>query len=264
MSTEGNIKQAITESLRKAQTPIGFVEGKLNRTVNGGTNTAGFIESVKADKNRIANKAKTAKRKVIDLGNRFQSAFGFVSSNQGESLQQTGLTDSLSGAAVVVQDGRSSFEEFTLRRPGLEFKFAYTGFVNAANVFAPPALLSFKSSKRIGSTIVSSNDAEGQEVAYGEVVENYGRKPVAITIRGLLIDMDNHEYPGDKVKQLTALFDWNGVWEVEGQIWRDKGIKSLYIESMEDGGVQGFMDTWQFTLEAFSIKPVEFFIKKRS
>lgn len=200
--------------------------------------------------------------RTIQLGERFNSAFGFVG-DPGNSLQETGFEDTLTGAEVYVKDGRSSYENFTLRRPGVELKFAYGGLLGEGDtIFSPPALCSFKSSKRIGQTIVTSNDDQGNEVAYGEVVENYGRKPVEITIRGLLIDMVNHQYPSSKVKQLTEFFDYNGAWEVEGQIWRDKKIRSIYFLDMDDGPVQGFMDTWQFTLSACSIKPVEYFLKQ--
>jgi hypothetical protein len=74
--------------------------------------------------------------------------------------------------------------------------------------------------------------------------------------------MDTHQYPSTKVKQLTELFNYNGIWTVTGKIWADKGIKTIYIESMEDGGIQGYMDTWQFTLEVRSITPIEFGFKK--
>lgn len=201
---------------------------------------------------------------VIQLGERFNSAFGFVGET-GTELQQTTFEDTLTGGEVFAKDGRSTYENFTLRREGVELQFAYGGILkNDNSVFAPPALCSFKHSKRIGSTIVSSNDEQGSEVEYGEVVENYGRKPVEITIRGLLIDMVNHNYPGDKIKQLMELFHYNGVWEVEGQIWRDHKIASIYFTDLDDGPVQGFMDTWQFTINAQSIKPVEYFMKKNN
>lgn len=201
--------------------------------------------------------------RVLDLGGRFQNAFGFIGGT-GESLQQTKFNDSLTGANIVVKDGRSTFEEFVLKRPGLELKFGYTGLIKEIeDVFAPPPLVTFKKSKRIGETIVSSNDDKGNEVEYGQVVEQYGRMPVEISIRGVLIDMVNHQYPSEKVKQLDNLFDYNGAWDVEGQVFRDKKIKSIYFTSLDDGVVQGFQDTWSFTLEAKSIKPVEYFLKRK-
>lgn len=207
-------------------------------------------------------------KKIIDLGSRFQQAFGFISNNQAESLQRANFSDSIANAEVYLKDTRSSFEEITLVRKSnnqvISFRFGYMGFIEQDdNVFAPPVICSFKHAKRIGQTIVSVNSDSGDELEYGEVVENYGRKPVGITIRGVLIDMQNHKYPSDRLKRLMELFYYNGTWEVEGQIFRDHKIKSIYFTEMEDAGVQGFEDTWSFTIEAQSIKPVEYFFKSK-
>lgn len=200
--------------------------------------------------------------RVIDIGSRFNNAFGFVGEGGGNT-EQTEFEDTLHGGQVYVKDGRSSYENFTIKGNGVTLQFAYSGLNEQnADIFAPPALCSFKSGKRIGQTIVTSNDDQGKEITYGEVVENYGRKPVEITIKGLLIDMVNHQYPSDKVRQFTDMVDWNGPWEVEGQIWRDKKIQTIYFIDWEDGPVQGFMDTWSFTISASSLKPVEYFLKK--
>lgn len=202
---------------------------------------------------------------IIDLGKRYVAAFGFISSNQGDSLNATGFSNAVNNAEVFVTDGRSSFEEFTLKHDDVVLKFGYMDFIkNDANVFAPPPIVTFRHGKRIGETIVNSNDSEGTELEFGQVVEMYGRKPVSISIQGLLIDMDNHKYPGDKIRKLVDEFYYNGIWEVEGKIFRDNRIRSIYFSGdLELSGVQGFEDTWQFTLEAMSIKPVEFFLKPK-
>lgn len=202
--------------------------------------------------------------KVIDLGGRFSNGFGFISGNAGDDLQQTDFNDTLTNSTVLVKDGRSSYEEFTLRRPGVELKFGYAGLFDAIdNVFAPPAMISIKRSKRIDETIVSSQDENGNEISTGQVVENYGKMPVEISIQGLLIDMINHQYPSEKVKQLVDFFEFQGPWDVDGQVFRDERIRSLYITSMDDGPVQGYMDTWKFSLTCRSIAPVEWFLKKK-
>jgi hypothetical protein len=200
--------------------------------------------------------------KQIDLGGRFGNAFGFVGSNIGPGIE-TGAFEESDGAAVYVVDGRSSYENFTLvRNDGLKLQFSYNGLISSdINVFAPPALVTFDHSKRIGQTIVSSNDDQGNEVEYGEVVELYGSEPVAVTIQGILVDMEKHEYPSGKVRQLIDLFHYKGPWDVEGQIWRDHRIQTVYFTKLTDGPVQGFMDTWQFTLQGNSMKPVEYFLK---
>lgn len=209
-------------------------------------------------------------KKIFDLGSRFQSAFGFVPSNNSDNLERANFADAIANAEVYLKDTRSSFEEITLTRKvnnqPISFRFGYMGFLEQdESVFAPPVICSFRHGKRIGQTILSVNDANGNELEYGEVVENYGRKPVDITIRGVLIDMIGHKYPGDRVKRLMDLFYFNGSWAVEGQIFRDHKIQSIYFTDMEDAGVQGYEDTWSFSIEARSIKPVEtsFYSKKK-
>jgi Domain of unknown function (DUF6046) len=236
------------------------IEGKGNASLNLATKAKGIFDG--SEKSKIEKRYTSDGRRLIELGKRFQNAFGFVGGNVGASLQETNFTDSLTGAKVMVDDGRSSYEEFTLKRPGLELKFGYSGLIKQLdNVFAPPALVSFKREKRIDETIVSSNDANGEELEFGQVVENYGRKPIDITIKGILVDMVYHQYPSNKIRQLIDLFDYNGVWEVEGQIFIDHRIKSIYFMSLDDEPVQGFMDTWSYTISARSIKPVEYFLK---
>ncbi|MCZ2140610.1 MAG: DUF6046 domain-containing protein [Bacteroidia bacterium] len=205
--------------------------------------------------------------KVYDLGGRFNNGFGFITANTGESLQDTGFEDSLTGATIQVKDGRSSYEEFTLTRSdnsNISLTFGYSGLFNYEDsVFAPPAMVSFKRSKRIDETIVSEHDQNDVEVATGQVVENYGKMPVEFSIQGLLIDMVHHQYPSEKVRQLVELFEYDGIWDVSGQIFRDQKIRSLYIKDMEDGPVQGYMDTWKFSLQCRSMKPVEWGLKNK-
>lgn len=245
----------------------GFIDGITNDVLNTGNSVLSAGVKAKGifdgtEKNKIVKRYTNDGRRLIEFGKRFQNAFGFIGGDATGSLQETGFNDSITGAKVVVKDARSTYEEFTLKRPGVELKFGFTGLVKQIDdVFAPPPLVSFKRGKRIDETIVGSNDAEGNELEFGQVVENFGRKPVDITIKGLLIDMVNHQYPSTKVRQLIDLFDYNGAWEVEGQIFLDHRIKSIYFIDMDDEPVQGYMDTWSFTLQARSIKPVEYFLK---
>ena len=270
---DDNVNSA-SDKIDGIKSPIGIVNGiteNTNKIESSGDNFLNLVDKGKGvpqaglDKLTDAKSTITADgKKIIELGKRFANAFGFVGANTGASLQETNITEALTGAKVVVKDGRSSYEEFTLKRPGLELKFGYTGLIKQLDdVFAPPPLVSFKRSKRIDETIVSSNDANGTELEFGQVVENYGRKPIDIDIKGILVDMVNHQYPSDKVKQLVDLFDYNGAWEVEGKIFADHKIKSIYFIDMDDAPIQGYMDTWSFTLNARSIKPVEYFLNKK-
>lgn len=187
---------------------------------------------------------------VIDLGKRIQAAFGFVSGNSSEQLQRAGFIDEIKNAEVFVKDSRTLFEELAIINGGTTLKFGFAGFLNQqGNVFAPPPLCTFKKGKRIEETVLDGID--------GQVVENYGHKPWEITIQGVLIEMENHVYPQKKVKQLIDAFHVDDVWEVQSQVFADHQIKSIYFTDIDDGPVQGFEDTWSFTLNAKSIKPVE-------
>ena len=78
----------------------------------------------------------------------------------------------------------------------------------------------------------------------------------------------NDKYKGksietQKIAGKVDLFDYNGAWEVEGKIFADHKIKSIYFIDMDDAPIQGYMDTWSFTLNARSIKPVEYFLNKK-
>lgn len=198
------------------------------------------------------------KRIVIDLAERFKNAFGFVTKNQSSNLGETGFTDKtgVAEADVYVQKN-ISFEDITLSGNGYDLRFGFKGFSNKdglGDLFAPPPMVSFRKSKNITRTEIDGSDAE--------VVERYGDRSWEISIQGILIDLINHEYPGQQVRTLRRLFDTPKPFEISSQIFDDIGVKSIYFEDAEFAGVQGFQDTIQFTLKARSIKPVEFFLKQ--
>ena len=95
-----------------------------------------------------------------------------------------------------------------------------------------------------------------------EVIECFGTKSWVVTIEGILIDLDAHEYPSEKVQKIRKLFEINDILEViDNRICDDWGIQSIYIEDMgELKVVEGYNDTVKYKLKANSIKPLEFFI----
>lgn len=121
-------------------------------------------------------------------------------------------------------------------------------------ILAPCPILSFTRSKNIVKTAVDGSDSE--------VIECFGCKSWDITISGILVDLDEHSYPSERVQKLRELFEINDILEVlECKIMDDLNIQSLYIDGLEDlKFVEGFNDTMSYTLKAKSIKPLEFFI----
>ena len=191
----------------------------------------------------------------IELGKRYAAAFGLLGSNN--------LPES---AFLSKDDKRYKLESFDRLNPEFEnVKFKYDGkAVEFAalpfkgkdtdgvleNVLAPPPLVSFSRQKAHIETPV--NDSAHV------VVERWGTKPWQISIRGLLVDMDERNYPEQRITALYKLFRYNGVVEVSGTQFFDKDIFSVFFTDVEITGVQGFRDTVQFSLQAKSTMPVEF------
>ncbi|MNT12693.1 hypothetical protein D3C72_1476320 [compost metagenome] len=180
---------------------------------------------------------------LVNVKDIFQTAFGFVPVKADRPFD------------VYVND--SSFEEMNLRHEnGKVLQFA--GIMDAEaledGIYAPPPLVRYRRSKKLIITEMDGDD--------NDVVERYGTKSWEISIKGILIDMVNHNYPSQKVRQLRELFEYNRPFGVEGQIWDDLNIRSIYFSDTEIGGIPGYADTIQFDLTARSIKPAEFFLNQ--
>ncbi len=205
---------------------------------------------------------------TIDLSKRYAAAFGRLANiitPKAVSVQKNQKEYSLD----FYEKSKEDFEEIEfefydiknigyvgtfLNIPKTTVKFGsipfITGDTEVNSVIAPPPLLSFTQEKRHIVTEINGTDSD--------VVERWRTKPFEIRIRGLLIDIENHQYPEGKVTELYNLFKYNGVVDVSGTQFFDKSISSIYFKSFEINGVRGFADTLQFTLIARSIKPVGF------
>ena len=196
--------------------------------------------------------------KVIDLGSRLKSAFGYVTKNESETLKKQKFIEdnNISGAGVYVQSAK--FEELTLKKNDTESIFfgSMMTATDVAKIYAPPPMCSFSKSKNLIITEIDGTSAE--------VVERYGDKSWQIKIQGLLIDMVNHEYPKQQVIKLREFFDTQAPFAVEGELFDDLDIKSIYFTDIDIAGVAGYADTMQYTLTARSIRPVEFFFVKNN
>lgn len=203
-----------------------------------------------------------AKKKIIDLGVRYRSAFGYTAANQGDSLNKVNFKEG-AGLDNVYATSSGSFEEITLRGNGFELFFASTigNDSNLGKIFAPPPMCSFSRTKTIRTTPIDDSDEDPTNDA--EVVERYNSGKWEIDIQGLLVDMVNHQFPKAQLTILRQAFDVNAIFAVEGDWFEALNIKSIYIESFSPAGVQGFEDTIQFSMKAYGIKPVEFFLKNK-
>ena len=213
----------------------------------------------------------------IDITDRMFAAFGYVPSGYPkQDVMRAGIAAAYaSDAAISIGLGRAnialiktkiganvfvngcSFADLTLRNSenGKCYEFA-NGLLSevTTGILAPPPMLKFERTKNIVKTAIDGSDSE--------VVESFGCKSWTITIEGILVDMENHQYPQAKMQELREMFEVNNAFEVlDCDVMADLGIENLYIEKISDLQVLlDYQDTIKYKLTAYSMKPVEFFL----
>ena len=213
----------------------------------------------------------------IDITDRMFAAFGYVPSGYPkQEVMRAGIAAAYaSDAAISIGLGRAnialiknriganvfvngcSFADLTLRNSenGKCYEFA-NGLLSeaATGILAPPPMLTFERSKNLVKTTVDGSDSE--------VVESFGCKSWTITMHGILVDTDNHQYPQSKLPELREMFEVNNAFEVlDCDIMADLGIENLYIEQISElECLVDYQDTVKYKLTAHSLKPVEFFL----
>lgn len=191
---------------------------------------------------------------VID---RYQSAFGYVGGNFAKVF---GLLDTYN------QDGQSSgsfisnlslftvqsvyFADVTLTSAA-SGKVYYFGLrFDDKNYVCPPVMLQFSRDKHVVETQIDRSEIH--------VIEYFGLKPWEISFQGILIDQEDHHYPGDKVTKISELFSQTGTFNVSGELFTNLGITELFInKDLKINHVEGFVDTIKFSFQAISTFPLE-------
>ena len=211
-------------------------------------------------------------RYTVDLISRYQSALGFISGTLVGELEglvngaifKAGIAfnEARWEALKLKQDRKLDAEvfapsdwcwaEMTLKHEDESLDFCIGNLTGETDgVFAPPPLMRFRRSKNINVTVVDGGDE-------AEIVENFGVNSWDIDLNGILVDMDGHEYPGEKVRKLAKFFEINDIIDVACDLLQDMGIKSLYFKEQGFEPVEGFPDTIKYSLVAKSIKPAVF------
>lgn len=191
----------------------------------------------------------------FDFTGRVINAFGFVAATAATRLAQTAFGDVVEKGRInvelipVVND--ATFDEIRLRSGNETYQFAYRSLTeDYAQVFAFPPMISLRKSKRLVITTVDNSDYE--------VVERYGTEPFDITMRGLMVDMENHQFPVDKLKTIHSIFEANREWMIDSEILQAVGVQAIFFKDVQIDFVEGYEDTIAYTMTARSIKPVEF------
>jgi Domain of unknown function (DUF6046) len=192
---------------------------------------------------------------TIDLASRYAAAFGMMAA--GKAIEK-----------VFIEKKKNqdyNFQYYPLAKDDLEYtQFQIPGLealtfnsvlaVNGDTIFAPPLLMSFDQEKSLIETEVNDDDPI--------IVERWGTKPWNITINGLLIDLDNHIYPSDEIRRLNKNWKYNGIVKVIGTQFEERDIDSVFFRSISFTSVEGFQDTVQFSINASSIRAVNFTLLK--
>lgn len=192
---------------------------------------------------------------IFDFADRFQAAFGFVASNTVSRLIRKKYGDVENDGSnynlSVYNDNEGTFDEILLYRDTNQYLFAYRSIAEQySDVFATPPMLSLKRSKKLAITPIDNTDYEA--------VERYTTEPWEITWRGLLIDMENHEFPIDKMEAINKIFEVNGIWNVSSEILQKVGVEAVYVKDLDIDFVEGYEDTIAYTMMLRAIKPLEY------
>lgn len=192
---------------------------------------------------------------TIDLAARYAAAFGMMAAGKAIDRVFVDKTAQNDYGFNVYPQLSSDFEYVKMEVPGvdtLEFFTVLHG--DKGSLFAPPLLMSFSQEKSLIETEVNDDDPI--------IVERWGTKPWDITINGLLIDLENRVYPTDEIRRLNQNWKYNGVVKVIGTQFEELDIDSIYFRSINFTRVEGYSDTVQFSINASSIKAVNFTLLK--
>lgn len=192
---------------------------------------------------------------TIDLAARYAAAFGMMAVGKvidRVMLEQKSENDY--GFEVYPQmSGNFEYSKFEV--PGID-PLIFDSILHGSpgNIFAPPLLMGFTQDKSLIETEVNDDDPI--------VVERWGTKPWDISINGLLIDLNDRMYPTDEIRRLNQNWRYNGVVKVIGTQFEELDIDSVYFRSISFTRVEGYADTVQFSINASSIKAVNFTLLK--
>jgi hypothetical protein len=190
---------------------------------------------------------------IIDLASRYAAAFGIVKAS--EMMAAVSLTKEDNKYQVdFFDDFNPITEDVRLKYEGNELRFFSMLSGDSSSVFAPPLMMDFRREKDLVVTETNGDD--------NVIVERWGTRPWEISMRGILIDVENRQYPSDQVRKLHRLFKHNNVVEVVGVLFEEKDIDMIYFKDVSITPLEGFSDSVQFSFTASSIKEVNWSLLK--
>ena len=194
----------------------------------------------------------------FDFSGRYYQAFGFTPGHISNVLIQAGFDaairrkhDTNFTNSIYVFDDNTHFDEVTLYNDTEQYLFGYRELAEDYNeVFALPPIISLRRGKRLIITPIDNSDIE--------VIERFNTEPYQITLRGLLIDMDEHQFPLEKLEKINDIFEYNSIWKVSSEILAAVRIDSIVIQDIDIEFIEGFEDTIAYTISGRATKSIEY------
>lgn len=173
-------------------------------------------------------------RFAIPTGN---TAGGYVAEFDGSALN----LPSVSPAKALSVLGTPIYEQITFRTTEREY------------TFPDWPLLDISAAKNIIKTAIKGRS--------GTVKEYINTDDYQITIRGILINYINDDYPEDLVNDLHDIFKINAELQVTTPVLNLLDIHNIVIESLRLPEVEGYNHIQPFVIQCLSDEPVELIIK---
>jgi hypothetical protein len=203
---------------------------------------------------------------ISDIFQRYDRAFGYAAMKVTPRLIQAGFNPKWYLNIPVYDKTESVYAEmeFENTKSGDKYSFGIDALedgtpalpfmkqeVNESRFLAPPPMVSFRRSKHKVITPIDRSEYE--------VIENFGNKGYRISLNGILIDQEKHQYPSALVKAAHNMFGAPGTYKVNGQIFEDLEIYELFFEDdFRVEFVEGFVDTVKFSVMAMAVQSAVF------
>ncbi len=208
---------------------------------------------------------------INEIIDRYNDAFGWMAMKVAPRLIQAGL----GGANFMLMDiegfdtGDASFADMLLKsnHTGKEYFFGVgsmgdsraalpfqkPSISEASRYLAPPPMVRFRRGKNVVKTGIDNSPYE--------VIENFGLRPWDIEMSGIVVDVENHAFPRQLMREINDMFTTPGTFQVTGDIFNTLEVNEIFFESdFEVGFVEGYKDTVKFSVKAISTAPVPFLL----
>jgi len=96
----------------------------------------------------------------------------------------------------------------------------------------------------------------------GTIKEEISVKDYTITIRGIIVNTENDDYPEVEVGKLKAICEKQDSHKVVNKLFRIFGIDEIAIENYNIFGIAGHQSQQAYQINALSDRPVELVIKE--